>query len=40
MKNLANLLTLAGIWFVSLVGIGFFARAMYEVAMIGWNFWP
>ena len=40
MTNLANLLAISGIWFLSLVGLGFIARAMYEIVLLGWSFWP
>lgn len=40
MKNFASLLAIAGIWFLSVIGVGFIARSMYELVMIGWRSWP
>lgn len=40
MKNLASTLTIVSLWFLSLIGIGFIARSMYELVMIGWRSWP
>jgi hypothetical protein len=40
MKSVAALLAFAGLWFFALICFGFFARAMFELASLGWNLWP
>ena len=40
MKNFASLLAMAGIWFLSLIGMGFLTRMMCELVLLGWRAWP
>lgn len=40
MKGLASLLAFASIWFFAIIAMGFLARAMFELASVGWNLWP
>lgn len=40
MKELASLIAFASIWFFAIIAMGFLARAMFELASVGWNLWP
>lgn len=40
MKSLASLLAIASIWFFAVIAMGFFARAAFELVLVGWNLWP